>query len=91
MDATDLQYKLKKRGYRQIDVARMAGCSEAAVSMIVHGKTKSRRIMDLIAGLLGDSVDGIFRPPLAKDYQLNHDVATAKADDLLPQTQRGER
>jgi len=84
MDKLALQFKLRRRGFTQADIARMARVSEAAVSMILSGKTTSRRIEALIAGLLGERAEDIFPIPCAQHYHHNAGSATAKTGDLLP-------
>lgn len=50
----------------QKDIAANIGCSPAAVSMVINGKAKSRRIMLAIADALGKPVAEVFPDEEAK-------------------------
>lgn len=60
MHPADIQAAIKKRGYTLADVSRSLGISPDAVSHVVHGRTKSRRIAAAIAKLTGRTLDELF-------------------------------
>ncbi|MFW5970485.1 MAG: helix-turn-helix domain-containing protein [Desulfovermiculus sp.] len=45
---TDLKQLMEKAGLKQVDIAKKAKCSPAAVSLVVNGKSVSARIDQII-------------------------------------------
>ena len=52
---------LRKKGYTQIRIARELGVSHPAVHYIIYGKSKSRRIQERIAEIIGRPMDQVFK------------------------------
>jgi DNA-binding XRE family transcriptional regulator len=51
---------LKKKGYTQMTIAKMIGVSHVAVHQIIYGNSKSRRIQQKIAEILGQEIEDIW-------------------------------
>ena len=52
-NARELKIQLICSGIKQKDIAIKSGVSEAAISMVIAGKTKSKRITKIIKEMLG--------------------------------------
>ena len=52
---------LRKKGYTQIRIARELGVSHPAVHYIIYGKSKSRRIQERIAEIIGRPMEQVFK------------------------------
>ncbi|MGI6655232.1 MAG: helix-turn-helix transcriptional regulator [Desulfobulbus sp.] len=63
---SSLREIIKASKILQKDIAANIGCSPAAVSMVINGKAKSRRIMLAIADALGKPVAEVFPDEEAK-------------------------
>ena len=60
MGADEIIYKLKKKRYTQTMIAKMFGVSHVAVHQIIYGNSKSRRIQQKIAEILGQEIEDIW-------------------------------
>lgn len=60
MHPADIKAALQKRGYWITDVARGLGVTPSAVSLIVRGEKKSRRVAREISRLTGIPVGRLF-------------------------------
>lgn len=60
MHPADIQAALKKRGSSQTKIAATAKVTPAHVSYVIVGRTKSRRIANLISQATGISVDRLW-------------------------------
>lgn len=57
MHPADIKAALQKRGSSQAKIAQAAKVTAAHVSYVVQGRSKSRRIANLISNATGISVD----------------------------------
>ena len=53
MEPLDIQYFLRKKGISQADLARKLGVSPMAISMVIHKRMISDRIMKEISEIIG--------------------------------------
>jgi len=60
LGADEIIYKLKKKGYTQMTIAKIIGVSHVAVHQIIYGNSKSRRIQQKIAEILGQEIEDIW-------------------------------
>lgn len=60
MHPADIKAALAKRGSSQAKIADTAQVSRAHVSYVIQGRSKSRRIADLISRVTGISVDRLW-------------------------------
>lgn len=60
MTPRQIQVSLRDAGHTQRHIAQTLGVSGTTVSQVIMKKTVSRRIMDHIAGLLGESTRDVF-------------------------------
>ncbi len=51
-DAIELKIQLIARGIKQRDIAKKANVDESTVSKVIHGKSKSKRISELIGKMI---------------------------------------
>lgn len=51
VDIVKLKHKIWSSGKRQIDIAKELKTSPAFVSMVIHGKKTSKRVVDYIMSL----------------------------------------
>lgn len=56
MHPADIQAAIRKTGSNQAEIAARLGLTEAAVSLVIHSRSKSRRIADAIADITGLSL-----------------------------------
>jgi lambda repressor-like predicted transcriptional regulator len=61
--AVRIRIELLKRGISQVDIAREAGCTHQAVSNVVFGRRRSRRLESLIAKAIEIPCEELFGPP----------------------------
>lgn len=52
MERLDIQYSLRKAGYRQVDIARKLKLSKTTVGDIIAGRQRSQRIAREISSIL---------------------------------------
>lgn len=71
MKPEEIKALLKKNGATQSDVARVVGVSQATVSGVINGTSKSRKIAMTIAGFLGKDVDVLWPGKYPKVYRRN--------------------
>lgn len=60
MDPNDIHSLLKKSGHSQVDVARMRKKSPSLVCRVIKGQNTSRPTQELIAKLVGRTVDELW-------------------------------
>jgi lambda repressor-like predicted transcriptional regulator len=60
LHAADIQAALKKSGVSQAVLARRLGVTKGAVTFVVQGRSKSRRIAEAIAQIVGHSIDELW-------------------------------
>jgi len=53
LDGTDIQFLLRKKGYRYKDVAKHLNVSVQNINQVIYGKTNSYRVVRYIEKLLG--------------------------------------
>ena len=53
MQPLDIQYQLRRRGYTQADIARIADVTSAMVSRVVHGKDRCLAVEVEIEKVIG--------------------------------------
>lgn len=52
---------LRKKGYTQRRIAQEFGVSHPAIHYVIYGKSKSRRIQERIAEIIGRPMDQVFK------------------------------
>lgn len=60
MHPADIQAALRKAGVSQKDIAEKFEISESTVSQVIHGLSKSRRIAEDIASVIGKEISDIW-------------------------------
>ena len=53
MQGLEIQYRLRRKGFTQADLARDLGVSHGIVSRVIRGKDRSERIENEIVRILG--------------------------------------
>lgn len=48
MDSLELQFKIKRAGFNQSDIAKIVGVSRAMVSKVISGDARSERVINFI-------------------------------------------
>ena len=66
MTPARIQYELKKKAITQAAIAREAGVTESMVSLVVHQKMASERLMRLVAEKMGRDHRAVFSEYYAK-------------------------
>jgi len=56
----DIKATLRKRGFRQADIARALGVSKTAVNYVIVGKTQSARVAHGVAAAAGLPVEALW-------------------------------
>lgn len=71
MHPEDIKAAMRKRGVKPSELARHLGVSSASVTSTLRGRTRSRRIADAVAKIVGLPVDtlwpGAYVPAPASD------------------------
>lgn len=60
MTPEEIRAELILRQAKQVDIARRLGVSQAAVNRVITGNSKSKKIQDAIATIIGRSVATIW-------------------------------
>lgn len=60
MDAIEINYRLRRLGKTQTDIARELGVKGGVVSNVIHGRITAHAVAQHIAGLLGHSVQELW-------------------------------
>lgn len=60
MGADEIIGRLRIKGYKCSDVAKLLGVSRVAVHLIVYGKGRSHRIQEKIAEIIGMDIEDIW-------------------------------
>ena len=59
MDAVEINYRLRRLGKTQAQIAREVGVSGGVVSNVIHGRITAYAVAQHIAGLLGLRIEDI--------------------------------
>lgn len=60
MDAVEINYRLRRLGKTQAQIAREVGVSGGVVSNVIHGRITAYSVAQHIAGLLGLRIEEIW-------------------------------
>lgn len=60
MDAVEINYRLRRLGKTQTQIAREVGVSGGVVSNVIHGRISAYAVAQHIAGLLGLRIDELW-------------------------------
>ena len=60
MDAVEINYRLRRLGKTQAQIAREVGVSGGVVSNVIHGRITAYAVAQHIAGLLGLRIEEIW-------------------------------
>ncbi len=60
MDAVEINYRLRRLGKTQAQIAREVGVSGGVVSNVIHGRSTAYAVAQHIAGLLGLRIEDIW-------------------------------
>ena len=60
MDAVEINYRLRRMGKTQAQIAREVGVSGGVVSNVIHGRITAYAVAQHIAGLLGLRIEEIW-------------------------------
>ena len=60
MDAVEINYRLRRLGKTQAQIAREVGVSGGVVSNVIHGRITAYAVAQHIAGLLGLRIEDIW-------------------------------
>ena len=60
MDAVEINYRLRRVGKTQAQIAREVGVSGGVVSNVIHGRITAYAVAQHIAGLLGLRIEDIW-------------------------------
>lgn len=60
MTANEILAALRSKGIRQMDIARKFGVSHVMIHQIIQGNSKSRRIQEEFARILGKDINEIW-------------------------------
>ena len=60
MDAIEINYRLRRLGKTQAQIAREVGVSGGVVSNVIHGRITAYAVAQHIAGLLGLRIEEIW-------------------------------
>lgn len=60
MDAVEINYRLRRLGKTQAQIAREVGVSGGVVSNVIHGRITAHAVALYIAGLLGLRIEEIW-------------------------------
>ena len=75
MDAVEINYRLRRLGKTQAQIAREVGVSGGVVSNVIHGRITAYAVAQHIAGLLGLRIEElwperyIFKPRQRQNHQ----------------------
>ncbi len=56
MDGLEITYRLKRRGWSQVAIAKALGVSPSVVGNVIHGRISSYQVASHVASLLGAGV-----------------------------------
>ncbi len=77
MDAVEINYRLRRLGKTQAQIAREVGVSGGVVSNVIHGRITAYAVAQHIAGLLGLRIEElwperyIFKPRQRQSHKEN--------------------
>lgn len=57
--------ELKRQGITQVEIARKFGVSHVMIHQVIYGRSKSHRIQEEIARILGKEIDEIWPSKVA--------------------------
>ena len=60
MDAVEINYRLRRLGKTQAQIAREVGVSGGVVSNVIHGRITAYAVAQHIAGLLGFRIEELW-------------------------------
>ncbi|WP_369127751.1 helix-turn-helix domain-containing protein [Rosenbergiella epipactidis] len=72
MDHVEINYRLKRIGKTQVDIARALAISPAVVSNVIHGRITSYRVANYIAGLLDREITTLWPDRYVFKPRTNH-------------------
>ena len=77
MDAVEINYRLRRLGKTQAQIAREVGVSGGVVSNVIHGRITAYAVAQHIAGLLGLRIEElwperyVFKPRQRQSHKEN--------------------
>jgi lambda repressor-like predicted transcriptional regulator len=74
MKPEEIKLLLKERGATQVEIAEVVGVSQAAVSAVINGVARSRRIAMTIAHFLDKEVNELWPGRYPKAYRRRTDM-----------------
>ena len=80
MDAVEINYRLRRLGKTQAQIAEEVGVSGGVVSNVIHGRITAHAVATYIAGLLGLRVEDIwperyvFKPRQRRSLEKHEEV-----------------
>lgn len=60
MDAIEITYRLRRKGYTQSDLAREMEVTQSVVSNTIRGRVTCHRVASRVAALLGQEVQALW-------------------------------
>lgn len=60
MKATEIKDALRENGVKLVDIAGQLGVSHVSVSLVISGRSTSRRIAAAVADAIGSDLEDVF-------------------------------